>query len=200
MNAALRIGLGIVIVVALVLAGLTTGWALWGRRLWAGWGLGPGHGMMGRWGGPAAPCAGSGWGCGGVPGSLYGRSPTSSETLTIEEAYEAVGQYVDALGYPRLEIAEVMEFEDNFYAIVEEADAGIGAMELLVDRWTGEVGPEVGPNMMWNTKYGMHGRGGMVGGASETNALPPEEALEIAQRWLAFDIKPDRHGLRYVAF
>jgi hypothetical protein len=31
----------------------------------------------------------------------------------------------------------------------------------------------------------MHGRGGgMMGGASETNTVTPEEALETAQRWL----------------
>ena len=35
MNTALRIGLVIVVVVALVLIGLAAGWALWGRQLWA---------------------------------------------------------------------------------------------------------------------------------------------------------------------
>jgi hypothetical protein len=32
--------------------------------------------------------------------------------------------------------------------------ASIGALEPLVDRTTGAIGPE--PNMMWNAKYGMH--------------------------------------------
>ena len=106
-----------------------------------------------------------------------------SEALTIEDAHEAVERYVDALGYPNLEIAELMEFEHNFYAIVRETDSGIGAMELLIDKWTGAVGPEMGPNMMWNARYGMHGRG-MMAGASEINTVTPEEAVEIAQRWL----------------
>jgi len=184
MKTALRIGLGIVIVVALVIAGLTAGWALWGRRLWAGWGYGMGPGMMGRWNAPVAPCAATGanWGCGGSPG-IYGRPTSSSGALTIEEAHEAVEQYVEALGYPNLEIAEVMEFERNFYAIVRETDTGIGAMELLVDKWTGDAGPEMGPNMMWNTRYGTHGRG-MMGRAGEPANLTPEEALQTAQRWL----------------
>jgi hypothetical protein len=82
-----------------------------------------------------------------------------------------------------LEIAELMEFERNFYAIVREAETGVGAMELLVDRATGAVVPEQGPNMMWNVRYGMHGRG-MMGSPSETNTLSPEEAVAIAQRWL----------------
>ena len=193
MKTILWIGLGIVTAVALVVAGLGVGWSLWGRSLWAagsfavprvatgtgvledcsGWGGGMGPGMMGGGAAQAAPCAGQGYGTG------------SSDALTIEEAHEAVERYTAALGYSNLEVAEVMEFERNFYAIVRESDTGIGAMELLVDKWTGAVSPEMGPNMMWNGRYGMHGRGGrMMGGASETNTITPEEALDIAQRWL----------------
>ena len=218
MKTILWIGLGIVTAVALVVAGLGVGWSLWGRSLWAagpfavprmatgtgvledcrGWGGSMGPGMMGGGAASAAPCAGQGYGTG------------SSDALTIEEAHEAVERYIAALGYSNrsaersrrsLEVAEVMEFERNFYAIVRESDTGIGAMELLVDKWTGAVGPEMGPNMMWNGRYGpalpapsiaegslpngMHGRGrGMMGGSSETNTITPEETLEIAQRWL----------------
>ena len=142
-----------------------------------------GPGMMGG-GRPAEPCTGAGWGCGGGPAIAQGAF-LSSGALTIEEAHEAIEQYVDTLGYPDLEITELMEFEHNFYAIVREADTGIGAMELLVDKRTGEVGPEMGPNMMWNARYGTHRRGmGMWGRPSETNTVSPEEAVEIAQRWL----------------
>ncbi len=147
-----------------------------------GWGRGVGQGMMGGRTAAAAPCGELGYG----PGTAGGWTGESSGTLTIEDAYEAVAQYVAGLGYTALEIAEVMEFEQNFYASVEESDTGIGAMELLIDKSTGAVGPEMGPNMMWNARYGMHGRGGgmMGGAASETNTVPPEEALKIAQRWL----------------
>ena len=186
MNTGVRIGLGIAAVVALVLVGLVVGWAVWGRQLWTGWGYGMGRGMMGGWSGQAAPCTASGadWGCRGNAGR-YDGAPASASALTIEEAHEAVKQYVDALDYSGLEIAEVMEFKQNFYAIVREVDTGIGAQELLVDKWTGEVGPEIGPNMMWNTKYGMHGRRGMMGRASGINTLSSDEAVEIAQRWLS---------------
>jgi len=131
-----------------------------------------GPGMMDRAGSSGEPCAGWGYGA------------DSSDILTIEQAQEAAERYVATLGYPDLEVAEVMEFERNFYAIVREPDTGMGAMELLVDRWTGDVGPEMGPNMMWNAKYGMHRSGGMMGGASEAATIDPGEAIEIAQRWL----------------
>jgi hypothetical protein len=200
MKPVLWIGVGIVVSVAVVIIGLAGGWALWGRHVWAtghhnaqwigpgaqgdcgGWGRGTGQGMMGRWTALGAPCAESGYG----PGTAGGWTAESSGTLSIEDAHKAVEQYVAGLGYINLEIAEVMEFERNFYAIVAESDTGIGAMELLIDKSTGAVGPEMGPNMMWNARYGMHGRGGgMMGRAtSETNTVLPEEALEIAQRWL----------------
>jgi len=51
-----------------------------------------------------------------------------------------------------LAIDEVMEFHDNFYAIVMEKSAGRGAFELLVTKTGGAVTPEYGPNMLRNTK------------------------------------------------
>ena len=115
--------------------------------------------------------------------------PGEGEITPLEDVEGAVHDCVERLGYTGLEVTEVMEFERNHYAIVAEADTGIGAMELLVDKASGAVGPEHGPNMMWNAKYGMHGRGGgmmgMMGGyATDEMTLSPEEAQEVAQRWL----------------
>jgi hypothetical protein len=125
---------------------------------------------------------------GGVDGlpcvAAGGQSMVGRATLTIDEARAAVERYLDDSDYSGLEIGEVMEFERNFYAIVAEHESGIGAMELLVDKNTGAVGPEIGPNMMWNARYGMHRRGGMMGGSNETNTVSEEEAVAIAQKWL----------------
>jgi hypothetical protein len=211
MKTGLWIGLGILFVVALVLAGLAAGWALWGQRLWAvgppayatarnrgftddwcnDWGYGRGRGMMGNRSVLPEECAA--WGD-GAPGDRHPVSPTE---LTLEEAYEAVEEYLAARDYPDLEVAEVMEFERNFYAIAREPESGVGAMELLVDKDTGAVGPEMGPNMMWNARYGMHRRGAIIGGGSETNAITPEEALEITRRWLKVNrpgVSADEHA------
>lgn len=169
MKTGLWIGIGVGVAIVLVVVGLTLGGILIARQLWTA-------GPTSRYIQPAPPCIG--WQYDSRQGTVR---------LSIEEAHEAVEQYIANLGYPNLEIAEVMEFERNFYAIVRESDTGIGAMELLVDKWTGAVGPEMGPNMMWNGKYGMHGQRGtgmMGGGAAITNTIPPEEALQIAQRWL----------------
>ncbi|MGB9722349.1 MAG: hypothetical protein ACP5OO_04950 [Chloroflexia bacterium] len=114
----------------------------------------------------------------------------------MPEARVAVERFIASRGYPDLAVHEVMEFERNFYAIVEEKSTGIGAMELLVDKWSGLVGPEPGPNMMWNTRYGM--MGGMMGQrwGDGPPALSPEEAASIAQHWLdrnlpGVQVRPD---------
>ena len=126
-----------------------------------------------------------------LQGSAY------SDGLTIREAEEAVEEYLAAEGYASLELAEVMEFEANFYAIARESDSGIGAVELLVDKDTGAVGPEMGPNMMWNARYGMHGREAPAGRRDEINKVSPDEALEIARRWLGANrpgVFPEEHA------
>jgi len=202
MKTAIWIGLGIVVVMALVVAGLAAGWALWGRQLWSAapsYRLGSGPSPQdcsetyGR--GRGAPPRGMGTGdpaprgpARGLPCIEDGQSSEAFGGLTIKEAHQAVERYLAAQELDALEITEVMEFERNFYAIAQEHDTGIGAMELLVDKQTGAVGPEMGPNMMWNDRYGMHGRGGMMGGfrrsSTEGNSISDAEAAAIAQRWL----------------
>lgn len=79
-------------------------------------------------------------------------------------------------------------------------------MEVLVDPATQAVYPEMGPNMMWNLKYGMmsgFGGYGMMGGmmgmmgnrfgfnqgvapeAAEDMPVSPDQAVEVAQEYLS---------------
>ena len=194
------IGVGVTVIAVIVL--LAAGWLIWGQRVWgmpmmgrgrvlgrggvfgfqntcpqtsgpgggAGRMGGRGHGMMGRWwGSNSGNCVDR-----GTPGSQGG-------DLDLESTQAVIEDYLRDLGYDDLELSEVMEFEYNVYAIAEEPETGIGAMELLVDKRTGTVSPEMGPNMMWNEKYGMHVR---RGSQVQENALTEDEALDTAQRWL----------------
>jgi hypothetical protein len=189
-----------VLAVALIGAGLFIG-ASWARGRSAGFGhagCGTAESSWGgmRWGTPGA------WGR-GAQGALCTRggyvTSGADEITTLEDAKGAVETYLQDLGYTGLEVEEVMEFERNYYAIAVEEDTRTGAMELLVDMSTGAVGPEPGPNMMWNAKYGMMaGRGfswgGMMGGGmmgrgrvwsgSGEMTLTAAEAEDAAQRWL----------------
>lgn len=95
--------------------------------------------------------------------------------IGIEEAQSALETYVADI--TDLELIEVMEFENNFYGVVIEQTTGKGAMELLVDPFSGQVYPEHGPNMMWNEKYGHMGSWYSTSG--ETLSL--ENASSLAQ-------------------
>jgi hypothetical protein len=107
-----------------------------------------GPGMMGRGG-----MMGGGW------GNYYNSNPNAQQ-LTIDQVADNVRQYLSGFSQ-KLVLTEVMEFSWNYYAEVEEEDTGVHAMELLIDKYTGRVSPEMGPNVMWNTKYSP--MGGMMG-------------------------------------
>jgi hypothetical protein len=220
------IALGLTLALILVIALGIGGWVVthaYAQRSWGGYGgygmMGPG--MMGGWGygrnyGMMSPGMMDGWGYGGSPScdmmSPWGGTyPKGTETLTMDEAEAAVERSLKAWNNDDLGADEVMEFSNHFYAIVQEKSTGIGAFEVLVDKVTGAVSPEPGPNMMWNQKYGMMGgygmgmmgggygyggmmgggRGycGMMGGATESAPsldMPVDEAqaIELTQKYL----------------
>ena len=162
--------------------GTPGGWGgmMWGGGMMGGWGM-MGPGMMGGWNGMPGP--------GTCP--MYGgwQTPTDGTPLTAEQVTEIAERYVASYGNPDLGVAEIMEFSNHFYVQAREESTGRYAFEFLIDRFTGAVHPEPGPNMMWNTKYGHMGyMAGMMGGwwrspTGEPN-VTPERAIQIAQEFL----------------
>ena len=59
---------------------------------------------------------------------------------------------------------------------------------MLIDKYIGAIYPEMGPNMMWNTKYGMMS-GGMMGWITGTQTgamtITVEQAKVNAQQFLS---------------
>jgi hypothetical protein len=126
-----------------------------------------GGGMMGRFG--------NGYGFGGMM-SGYGYTAPYTYTgspLTITNAVTIAQNYVSSIGNPDLIVKQVEEYSANFYVQVNEKSTGNGAFELLINKYTGSIYPEMGPNMMWNTQYGMM-RSGILGGifGAPTTTLP----------------------------
>ena len=107
--------------------------------------------------------------------------------LTIANAETIAENYVSSTGNPDLVVKQVEEYTNNFYVQVNEQSTGNGAFELLINKYTGSIYPEMGPNMMWNTKYGMM-RGGILGGIfgtpTTTMTVTPEQATTDAQQYL----------------
>jgi len=127
------------------------------------------------------------WGGNGFVGPLYPNNETYTSPITINTAVAIAKGYLTSLNNPDLAIDEVEEYTQNFYVSYYEKSTGIGAFEMLIDKYTGNIYPEMGPNMMWNTKYGMM-RGGMMGGFWGTpSAVMPvtvDQAKTIAQQFL----------------
>jgi hypothetical protein len=126
----------------------------------------------------------------GIVGLVYIYIEGNQE-LTLEKALRISEEYLESSMPSDLEIDEIMEFEYNYYVVYVEESTGIGAMEMLIDKESGRIFPEYGPNMMWNTKYGhggmMSSPGGMMGGFTPSYSdmvFNEDETLEIAQRFL----------------
>jgi len=119
----------------------------------------------------------------------YATSPYTytGAPLNITTATTIARNYVASINNPDLAVKEIEEYTANFYVQVAEKSTGIGAFELLVDKYTGSIYPEMGPNMMWNTKYGMM-RGGILGGifGAPTATMPVNAtaAKAYAQQFL----------------
>jgi hypothetical protein len=81
--------------------------------------------------------------------------PTTTATvpLTIDQALQTAQTYVASLNNPDLKVTQVEEYTANFYVEVGEKSTSVGAFQLLINKVNGVVTPEMGPNMMWNTKY-----------------------------------------------
>ncbi len=143
---------------------------------------------------------GPGLGTGMMGGYGQGTEPSTSLD-SLDAARQAFAGYVDRTGNQDLVLDEVMQFQWNYYAIVKERSSSNGAFELLADPRTGLVFPEMGPNMIWNTRYrlmatyggGMMGGfapGGMMSGTWGPTAPTAEPtvtadlAKQIAQQWL----------------
>jgi urease beta subunit len=130
-------------------------------------------------------------------------SSANGQPISIDQAQQSVQSFLDRTGDRDLKIDELMEFQQNFYALIKERSTGIGAFELLVDKSDGAVAFEPGPDMMWNTKYGMMGRGGMTGGtmgsyspglSSAAMPVASDQATEIAQGWLDNSLRGNLAG------
>jgi len=130
---------------------------------------------------------------------VAGFASAQTQTITIDNAVQLFQDYLARLGNPDLALHEVEEYQNNFYASYFEKSTGIFAFQMLIWKpgsfWTGGmmgsgmmagvVMPEPGPNLMWNTKYGV--MGGMMGVYRQTQSgmmVTAAQAKALAQQYL----------------
>jgi hypothetical protein len=127
------------------------------------------------------------WSMGASSGVMGRAFSGGSSDIGLDRAV-TIAQGV-AASYPSGGLAadEVIAFSGNYYASIRETATGIGAFEILIDRSSGTVIREPGPDMIWNAKYSMMG-GGMTGGfgvgGSRPMTVSTQQAQDVAQRWL----------------
>jgi hypothetical protein len=136
-------------------------------------------GMMGR--------LGSGFG-GMMRGYGYAAPYAYTGTaISMNNAETIAKNYVSSIGNPNLVVKQVEEYTNNFYVQVNDKNTGNGAFELLINKYTSSIYPEMGPNMIWNTQYGMM-RSGILGGVfgtpTTTMSVTATQATTDAQQYL----------------
>lgn len=121
---------------------------------------------------------------GAMMGSVFGGG---GRDIGMDAAVAIAKNVAESYPTGGLEADEVIEFSNNYYASIRETSTGIGAFEILIDRASGTVIREPGPDTMWNAKYSVM-NGGMMGSWGFTGSVPmtvsAQPAQDIAQQWL----------------
>ena len=80
---------------------------------------------------------------------------TDGARVTMDDAAAIAIRYLSSTSISSLALDEIEEWDFNYYVVVKEAaPSTYKAYQLIIDKWTGSVMPEPGPNMTWNAKYG----------------------------------------------
>lgn len=112
---------------------------------------------------------------------------SNAKPLTLDSAQARIQQYLATLNNADLILSDLEEYTWNFYGMVKEKSTDKAAFQLVVDKYSGNVAPEMGPNMMWNTKYSpitaMMRNMGMTTTSDEV-ILSVDQAKEKAQAFL----------------
>lgn len=138
----------------------------------------------------------------------------NKEKLSVDQIKQYINDYLTEYTED-LEIADIFIYKDSdYYISIIEKDTGRGAMEVMINPYTGEIYPEHSAKMMWNEKYNMHGgysmmdnrRWNMMRGthrynsnnynyntsnSSNSDEISKEEAVKIADNYVKNNISEE---------
>ena len=117
-------------------------------------------------------------GGGMMGGGSSGYYSGTATALSHDDAKGIADNYLSSLNNPELEIDEFEEYSHNFYVSLIEKNTSRGAIEIIIDRYSGSYQPEP-QSVMWNGKYGM------MGGSKQAQmTVTEQQAMKIAQDFL----------------
>ncbi len=102
------------------------------------------------------------------PGAI-GVPITSNKAMEIAETFLKKTLNEDLL------VQRLFEYNTHFEVELLEKDTRRGAFELIIDKFNGRVTPEIGPNLLWNGKFG---QGGNYFGLQPVMTIPVVSALQ----------------------
>ena len=114
---------------------------------------------------------------GGMRMAIY---TANAKPLADVVAYKSLNDYAARYGND-VKLKDIMTFTENVYAQVVNSKTGAGYGEILFDRFSGTVQPEPGPNMMWNTQYGMGWGGSRMMGNNNSGMMGKTSAVKYAE-------------------
>ncbi len=79
-----------------------------------------------------------------------------SVPITSNKAIDIIRKYLAKTNNEDLYPAHLFEYNTHFETELREKDTQRGAFELIIDKFTGRIYPETGPNLSWNNKYGIN--------------------------------------------
>ena len=140
-------------------------------------GNGSGYGMMG---GQGANGKGGGFGMmgGGYNAQSLGVNLTNGEVGTSDQAVAITKAYTQKLNQDVV-VTELHEFSNGYEVELNDGKTGAKAYEVMVYKKGGQIITEMGPNIMWNTKYGP-----MNGGNTGAVTISEEQATKSAQEFV----------------
>lgn len=138
-------------------------------------GNGGGFGMMG---GLVANGNGGGMMGGGYNAQSLGVNLTNGEVGTSDQAVAIAKAYTQKLNQDVV-VAELHEFSNGYEVELKEGKTGAKAYEVMVYKKGGQIIAEMGPNIMWNTKYGS-----MNWGSTGAVTVSEEQATKSAQEFV----------------
>ncbi|MHB1404235.1 MAG: peptidase [Desulfitobacteriaceae bacterium] len=141
------------------------------------YGFGGGYGMMGGFTGSNGLGYGTGYGMmgGGYNAQSLGVNLSNGQVATAEQAEALAKAYLQKVS-PDLAVDELHEFADSFEVEAKDASTGAKAYEFVISKNGGYIYAEMGPNLMWNTKYGH-----MNWGNSGAPTVSADQATQTAQ-------------------
>lgn len=141
-------------------------------------GYGGGYGMMG---GQGVNGFGGGYGMmgGGYDAKSLGVDLTNGEVTTSDQVVAITKAYTQKTNQDVV-VGELHEFANGYEVELKEGATGAKVYEVMVYKNGGQIITEMGPNIMWNTKYGH-----MNWGNNGAVTVSEEQAAKSAQEFVA---------------